>query len=96
MDDEIQATQWWLNMWHERTSPLDPSSPNRMGWGEKRGKKDREEGREGFQRERVSNFSLNFPVIRLSNPSEPRGKVAPHCKSYAWVPVFWSFDNSER
>ena len=30
MDKEIQAKQWWLDMWHERTSPLNPSSPNRF------------------------------------------------------------------
>ena len=23
-------------MWHKRTSPLDPSSPNRIGWGKER------------------------------------------------------------
>ena len=44
--------------------------------------------------ERVSTFSLNISVIGPSNPDEPRGKVAPHCKSYAWVPVLLSFDNS--
>ena len=41
-------------------------------------------------------FSLDFPTIDPSNPSETRGKVDPHCKSYAWVPVLWSFDNSRR
>ena len=25
-----------------------------------------------------------------------RGEVGLHCKGYAWVPVLWSFDNSER
>ena len=25
-----------FDMWHERTSPLDPSSPNRIGWGKER------------------------------------------------------------
>ena len=78
-------------MWHERTSPLDPSSPNRF-W-----EKENERENEGeFCRERVSTFSLKFPVIGLSNPGEPRGKVAPHCKSYAYVPVLWNFDNSGR
>ena len=86
MDKEIQANQWWLDMWHERTSPLDPSSPNRF-WGE--GKRERKENR--FL-ERESTFSLEFPVIGLSNPGEPRDKVAPHSKSYAWILVLWIFD----
>ena len=91
MDKEIQANQWWLDMWHERTSPLDPSSPNRFWEKEKEREK-----KESFCIERVSTFSLNFPVIRLSNLSESRGKVDPHCKSYSWIPVLWSFDNSGR
>ena len=37
MDKEIQVNQWWLEMWHERTSPLDPSSPNRF-WEKEKGK----------------------------------------------------------
>ena len=41
---------------------------------------------------RSSHFSLGFPVIGPSNPGEARGKVDPHYKSYAWVPVLWSFD----
>ena len=72
MDKEIQANQWWLDMWHERTSPLDPSSPNRFWEKEKREKR-----KESFCRERVSTFSLNFPVIGPSNPGEPRDKVDP-------------------
>ena len=90
-------------MWHERTSPLEPSSPNRRvggggGGGGRRGRggKRKEKKEEKVFRESVSNFSLNFSVIRRSNPGEPKGKVDPHCKSYAWIPVLWSFDNSER
>ena len=41
---------------------------------------------------RSSHFSLNFSVIGPSNSGEARGKVDPHCKSYAWVPVLWSFE----
>ena len=41
---------------------------------------------------RSSHFSLDFPAIGLSNPGETRGKVDPHCKSYVWAPVLWSFD----
>ena len=54
------------------------------------GKKERkrEKGRE--LRERGSTFSLDFPAIGPSNLDETRGKVDPHCKSYAWVPVLWS------
>ena len=91
MDKEIQPNQWWLDMWHERTSPLDPSSPNRF-WEKEKEK----EKKESFYKERVSTFSLNFSVIGPSDPGEPRGKVDSHCKSYAWIPVLWSFDNSGR
>ena len=78
-------------MWHERTNPLDPSSPDRLWEKEKEREK-----KESFCRERVSTFSLNFPMIRPMVPGETRGKVAPHCKSYACVLVLWSFDNSGR
>ena len=61
---------------------LDPTSLG--GKKRERGRK-REKGREF--RERGSNFSLDFLVIGPSNPSETRGKVDPHYKSYAWVPV---------
>ena len=89
MDKEIQANQWW----HERTSPLDPSSPNRF-W-EKEKERERERKEEDF-RERESTFSLDFSAIGPSNPGETRGKVDPRGKGYAWVSVLWSFGNSER
>ena len=38
-------------------------------------------------RERSSYFSLYFPAIGRSNRDKTKGKVDPHCKSYAWVPV---------
>ena len=95
MDKEIQANQWWLDMWHERTSPLDPSSPNRF-W-EKEKERQRERKEEDFrERERESTFSLDFLAIGPSNPSETRGKVDLRCKGYAWVPVLWSFKKSEK
>ena len=47
-------------------------------------------------RERVSNFSLDFPAFGPSDPGEPRDKVVLRCKGYVWAPVLWSFDNSER
>ena len=47
-------------------------------------------------RKRSSTFSLNFSVIDLSTSGETRGKVDPHGKAYAWVPVLWSFDNFGR
>ena len=59
--------------------------------GEKRGKIEKEEGRRNSI-VRSSHFSLDFPVIGPSNPDETRGEVDPHCKSYVWVPVLWSFD----
>ena len=63
--------------------------------GEKRGKIERENKEEKDRRncrERVSTFSIGFPAIDSSNSGEIRSKVDPHCKSYAWVPVLWSFD----
>ena len=51
-------------------------------WEGKREKeRKREKGREF--RERGSTFSLDFSAIGSSNPDETRGKVDPHCKSYA-------------
>ena len=35
-------------------------------------------------------------MIGPSNLGEPRGKVAPHGKSYAWVPVLWSFNKLRK
>ena len=40
-----------------------------------------------LERERESTFSLDFSTIGSSNPGKARGKVDPHCKGYAWVPV---------
>ena len=64
MDKEIQANQWWLDMWHERTSPLDPSSPNRF-W-EKEKERERERKEEDFrERERERVYLLfRFPGDR--------------------------------
>ena len=42
--------------------------------------------------ERESTFSLDFPTIDPSNFGETKGKVDPHYKSYAWVPILWSFE----
>ena len=47
-------------------------------------------------REKNSNFSLDFPAFGLLVLIGPRGKVVLRCKGYAWTPVLWSFDNSER
>ena len=85
-------------MWHERTSPLDPSSPNWIGWGKEReierGKREERERRDS--RERISTLSLDFPTIGPLVSGEARSKVAPHGKSHTWVPVLWSFDNFGR
>ena len=62
---------------------------NQFGRGESKPRNEGEK-RRAF-RERSSHFSLDFPVICLSNFGETRGKVDPHCKSYAWIPVLWSF-----
>ena len=82
----------------ERTSHLTPflTQPVGRGGGEER--KIRREGNKErvLERESVCIFSLDFPTIGPSNPGEARGKVDLHCKGYAWVPGFLSFDNSER
>ena len=40
----------------------------------------------------MSTFSVGFLVIGPSNSGEIRSKVCPHCKSYTWVPILWSFN----
>ena len=69
------------------------TQPNGMGKreGKRKGKKE-----EKVFRERVSNFSLNFSTIGPAVSGETRSKVDPHCKSYTWVSVLWSFNNFER
>ena len=47
-------------------------------------------------RERVSNFSLDFPTFGPSVLVGQRNKVVLCDEGYAWAPVLWSFDNSER
>ena len=69
---------------------LDPT-----GFGGEGGREKEREEEEDF-RERESTISLDFPAIGPSNSGETRGKVDPHYKSYAWVPVLWSFDNFGR
>ena len=81
-------------MWQVR-GPLTPLFSQTV-WKGKLERDKEGERKEGIFRERVSNFSLNFPAIEPSNFGEARSKVAPHGKSYTWAPVLWSFDNSER
>ena len=40
----------------------------------------------------MSTFFLDFSAIEQAASDETRGKVDPHCKSYAWVPVLGSFE----
>ena len=47
-------------------------------------------------RERMSNFSLDFPTFGLSVLVGPRSKVVLSCKGYTWAPVLGSFDYSGR
>ena len=78
----------------ERTILLTNLDPT--GLGAKKGERERKREKEREFKERGSIFSLDFPAIGLSNPCETRGKVYPHCKGYAWVPILWIFDNSGR
>ena len=61
-----------MDTWHERTSPLDQVLPTGLGTG-----KDGIENREKMRdfRERVSTFSLEFSMIRLSVLVRTRGEV---------------------
>ena len=77
MDKGIQATKWWLDMWHERTSPLDQVLPT--GFGRRKGERNEEEE----ARERESTFSLDFSVIGPSDLDETRSKVGLRGKGYA-------------
>ena len=43
-------------------------------------------------RERVFNFSLDFPTIGPAVSGETRIKVDHYCKGYTWVLILWSFD----
>ena len=53
-------------------------------WGEGERGRDRErERKRRYFRVRSSHFFLGFLVIGPSNFDETRGKVDPHCKSYA-------------
>ena len=78
-----------MDTWHERISSFDQVLPTGLGRG-KEGIENREKRRDF--RERVSNFSLDFSEIRPALFGKTRSKVDPHCKSYAWVPILWSFD----
>ena len=80
------TNQLEVDMWYERKILL--TQPDGMG--------ERERKEEEDFRERESTCSLDFLMIGLPNSNETRGKVDPHCKSYAWVPILWSFDNSGR
>ena len=84
MDKEIQANQWWIDTWHERTSPLDPSSPN---WFWKK-EEEREKGRGVFvERECLTSFYISRRAKRQS--CFPRQELW-------WIPVLWSFDKLRK
>ena len=94
-----KSTNGRLTCGNERTSLLTLTSPNRLDGGkerENRERKERGKRKEESFRVRSSHFSLNFLVIGPSVLVGTRGEVGLRCKGYAWVPVLWSFDNSER
>ena len=74
-------------MARERTIIL--TNLDSTGLGGKKEKRERKREKGGEFRERDSTFSLDLLVIGPLNPGETKGKVDPHCKSYACL---WSFD----
>ena len=46
-------------------------------------------------RERVCDFSLDFPEFGPSVRFEPRSKAVLRGEGYAWTPILWSSDNSK-
>ena len=77
-------------MGKKSTLPFDHNLlPTGLGGEEKEREKEGE--RERIFKVRSSHFSLNFPMIGPSNSDEAKGKVDPHCKSYAWMPEVWTF-----
>ena len=57
MDKGIKATKWWLDMWHERTNPLDQVLPT--GFRRRKGRENEREEEEEEARERESTLSLD-------------------------------------
>ena len=47
---------------------------------------------EGFFRERVCNFSLEFPAFGPTDFFEPRSKVVLRSEGFSWAPVSGIFD----
>ena len=86
-DKEILSTNCRLTCGKRSTLLLDQFSQPDL---EK--EKEREKEKNTEFRERVSNFSLDFPVIGPLVSGKTRSEVAPHDKSYAWAPVLGSFD----
>ena len=82
-------------MWKVRGQVLLTPTLTQLVWEGKREKeRERERKREKERefKERGSTFCLDYRAIGPSNHDKIRGKVDPHCKRYAWVPVLWSFD----
>ena len=78
--------QYRLDMWHERTSSLDPILTKLVGrrereWGRTETERGEKEEEESF-RERSSHFSLDFSPIGLAVFDGARGKELPRDKSY--------------
>ena len=49
-----------------------------------------------ISKERICNFSLDFPAFRPSVRVGPRRKVVLRGMGYAWALLLGSFDNSKR
>ena len=86
-DKKILSTNCRMTCGKRSTLPL-----NQFSQPDLEKEKEREKEKNTDFRERVSNFSLDFPAIGLSVSGDARSKVAPHGKSYAWSPVLGSFE----
>ena len=82
--------------WEDFSLDLNLDQTGLGGKGRERKTKRERERKERDFRERISTFSLGFPVIGPLVSGEARSKVAPHGKGYAWVPVLGSFKKLQK
>ena len=94
MDKEIILVNNRLTCGKRKDNSLDPCLTNHLGRGDSKQRKG--ERKERDFRDKSYTLSLKFPVIGPSNPGKLRDKVAPHGKSYTWIPGLRSFDKIRK